>query len=129
MRRLGRPSTRARAGEGPTLIEAKVTRLTGHSSDDQQTKYRSEEELAEEKGRDALPHFRDQLRAAGVLTGPIEEALVAELAALVEDATEFAEGEPDPDPSTAMRWVYAEDWPSEGPPPWGSGQDRAGDAG
>ena len=31
---------RARAGEGPTLIEAKVTRLTAHSSDDQQTKYR-----------------------------------------------------------------------------------------
>ena len=32
---------RARAGDGPTLIEAKVTRLTGHSSDDQETKYRS----------------------------------------------------------------------------------------
>ena len=110
---------RARAGEGPTLIEAKVTRLTGHSSDDQQTKYRSEEDLAEGKGRDALPHFRDQLRAAGVLTEPIEAALTAELAALVEDATDFAEAEPDPDPSSAMRWVYAEDWPSEEPPPWG----------
>ena len=53
---------RARAGDGPTLIEAKVTRLTGHSSDDQQTKYRTEEELAIEKGRDPLPRFRDQLR-------------------------------------------------------------------
>ena len=41
---------RARAGDGPTLIEAKVTRLTGHSSDDQQTKYRSEEELASRAG-------------------------------------------------------------------------------
>src|SRR6187397_3257165 len=41
---------RARAGEGPTLIEAKVTRLTGHSSDDQQTKYRTEEDL--ESGRE-----------------------------------------------------------------------------
>ena len=70
---------RARAGEGPTLIEAKVTRLTGHSSDDQQTKYRSAEELAEEKERDALPHFRDQLRAAGVLTEAIEAALADEL--------------------------------------------------
>ena len=37
------------------------------------------------------------------------------------DATDFAEAEPDPDPSTAMRWVYAEDWPSETPPPWGLG--------
>ena len=112
---------RARAGDGPTLIEAKVTRLTAHSSDDQQTKYRSAEELAEEKGRDALPHFRDQLRAAGVLTEPVEAALVEELAAVVQDATDFAEGEPDPDPSTAMRWVFAEDWPSETPPAWGLG--------
>ena len=121
---------RARAGDGPTLIEAKVTRLTGHSSDDQQTKYRSEEELAEEKGRDALPRFRDQLRAAGVLTPAVEARLAAELAALVTDATDFAEAEPDPDPSTAMDWVYAEDWPSEGPPPWGTGRGHAaGDAG
>ena len=121
------------ARRDPTLIEAKVTRLTGHSSDDQQTKYRSEEELAEEKGRDALPRFRDQLRAAGVLTPAVEASLADELAALVTDATDFAEAEPDPDPSTAMDWVYAEDWPSEGPPPWGTGPGHAagdgGDAG
>ncbi len=42
---------RARAGKGPSLIEAKVTRLTAHSSDDQQTKSRSAEELAAELGR------------------------------------------------------------------------------
>ncbi len=117
---------RARAGEGPTLIEAKVTRLTGHSSDDQQTKYRSEQELASEKGRDALPHFRAQLRAAGVLTDAIEADLTAELAAIVTDATDFAEAEPDPDPSTAMDWVFAEKWPSETPPPWGFGRGDPG---
>jgi len=113
---------RARAGEGPTLIEAKVTRLTGHSSDDQQTKYRTEAEMTVERGRDALPHFRDQLRAAGVLTAVIEANLATEIAAAVNDATDFAEAEPDPQPSTAMRWVYAEDWPSETPPPWGLGE-------
>ena len=118
---------RARAGDGPTLIEAKVTRLTGHSSDDQQTKYRSEAEMAVEKSRDALPHFRDQLRSAGVLTPEIEADLAAEISAIVTDATDFAEAEPDPSPSTAMRWVYAEDWPSETPPPWGLGE-AAGDA-
>jgi 2-oxoisovalerate dehydrogenase E1 component alpha subunit len=100
---------RARAGEGPTLIEAKVTRLTGHSSDDQQTKYRSEEELALEKTHDVLPVFRAQLRDARVLTDAIEERLAAEIKDAVHDATEFAEAEPDPDPSTAMRYVYAED--------------------
>src|SRR5712671_8186833 len=46
--------TRARAGEGPSLIECKVTRLTGHSSDDQQTKYRSEEELAADRSLDPV---------------------------------------------------------------------------
>ncbi len=100
---------RARAGDGPTLIEAKVTRLTGHSSDDQQTKYRSEDDLTAGKQRDPLPHFREQLRDAGVLTDEIEARLAADIEAAVHDATEFAESEPDPDPATALRYVYAED--------------------
>jgi 2-oxoisovalerate dehydrogenase E1 component alpha subunit len=100
---------RARAGLGPSLIEAKVTRLTGHSSDDQQTKYRSEAELAAERERDPLPRFRAQLRDAGVLTDDIEAALATEIAAIVEDATDYAEAQPDPDVSTAMRHVYAQD--------------------
>ncbi|HXG40015.1 MAG TPA: thiamine pyrophosphate-dependent dehydrogenase E1 component subunit alpha [Candidatus Limnocylindrales bacterium] len=110
---------RARRGEGPTLIEAKVTRLTAHSSDDQQTKYRTEEELARERERDPLPKFRAQLREAGILDEETEARLAAEIAAAVDDATEYAEAQPDPDPATAMRWVYAEEWPSEAPPPWG----------
>jgi 2-oxoisovalerate dehydrogenase E1 component alpha subunit len=100
---------RARAGDGPTLIEAKVTRLTAHSSDDQQTKYRSAEELTSERERDPLPRFREQLRDGGVLTDAIEERIAAELRAAVDDATDYAEAEPDPDPATAMRYVYAID--------------------
>src|SRR5918911_221357 len=49
---------RARSGGGPTLIEAKVIRLTAHSSDDQQTKYRDAAELEAEKAHDPLPTFR-----------------------------------------------------------------------
>lgn len=112
---------RARAGEGPTFIEAKVTRLTAHSSDDQQTKYRSEDDLKEGKAHDALPIFREQLRNAGILTDQIEAKLKSEITEIVNDATDFAEAEVDPDPATAMKWVYAEDWPSETPPPWGVG--------
>ena len=55
----------------------------------------------------------------------IEAALSAEIKAIVDDATDFAEAEPDPQPSTAMRWAYAEDWPSETPPPWGFGEGSA----
>jgi 2-oxoisovalerate dehydrogenase E1 component alpha subunit len=110
---------RARRGDGPSLIEAKVIRLTAHSSDDQQTKYRSEEELTAMRRRDPLPTYRDELRAAGVLTDEIEARLAEEIRLAVEDATEFAEAEPDPDPATAMDWVYGEAWPSEAAPPWG----------
>ena len=104
---------RARAGDGPSLIEAKVTRLTGHSSDDQQTKYRSAEELASELGHDALPRFREQLRNAGVLTEKVEGRLTAEIAVIVEEATDYAEAESDPDPAGATRYVYADTEPAE----------------
>jgi len=109
---------RARRGVGPSLIEAKVTRLTGHSSDDQQTKYRSEEELAETRARDPLPIFRARLRDAGVLDDAAEAALAREVTAAVEDATSFAEAEPDPDPSTGVDHVYGDPAAAEPPPPW-----------
>lgn len=99
---------KARAGGGPTLIEAKVTRLTAHSSDDQQTKYRAAEELAAERLRDPLPRFREQLAAAGVLTPEVEAAYGAEIRRIVDDATDFAEAQPDPTPESAERFVYAE---------------------
>jgi 2-oxoisovalerate dehydrogenase E1 component alpha subunit len=116
---------RARAGDGPSLIEAKVTRLTAHSSDDQQTKYRSEDELKAERSLDPVPKFRAQLRDAGILTDEAEARIAAEIKTAVDDATEYAEAQPDPEPATAMKWVFAEDWPSEGPPPWGMGERPA----
>ena len=100
---------RARAGEGPTLIEAKVTRLTAHSSDDQQTKYRSEDDLAAGLEHDPLPRFREQLRDAGVLTDEIEAELAAGIVAAVDDATDYAEAQDDPTVESATRYVYAED--------------------
>jgi 2-oxoisovalerate dehydrogenase E1 component alpha subunit len=112
---------RARRGDGPTLIEAKVIRLTAHSSDDQQTKYRSAEELAELQGKDPLPRFRKELKDAGVLTDELETTIAAEVKADIDAATDYAENAPEPDPRTAMQWVFAEDWPGETPPSWGFG--------
>ena len=109
---------RALAGEGPTFIEAKVTRLTGHSSDDQQTKYRSAEDLDEGRERDPLPLFRDELRVAGLLDDAIETAIAEEVAIAVDDATDFAERARDPDPATLLRHVHAEPGdPVPNPPP------------
>jgi 2-oxoisovalerate dehydrogenase E1 component alpha subunit len=116
---------RARAGEGPSLIEAKVERLTAHSSDDQQTRYRTEAELASQRARDPLPRFREELRAAGLLGDEDEARLRADVVAIVDDATTFAAAQPDPTIESALRWVFAEAWPSERPPAWGVG-DQAG---
>ncbi|HEX9045041.1 MAG TPA: thiamine pyrophosphate-dependent dehydrogenase E1 component subunit alpha [Candidatus Limnocylindrales bacterium] len=99
---------RARAGDGPTLIEAKVTRLTSHSSDDQESKYRSPEDLAAAKARDPLPRFREQLARAGVLVPERERELADEIASVVDDAADWAEAQPDPTPDSALRHVFAE---------------------
>ena len=122
---------RARRGDGPTLIEAKVIRLTAHSSDDQQTKYRSAEELTGLKEQDPLPLFRAQLEDAGVLTDELEAQITAEVKKDIDEATDYAENAPDPTSETAMKWVYAEDWPGETPPPWGMGgrHDAGGSGG
>jgi 2-oxoisovalerate dehydrogenase E1 component subunit alpha len=120
---------RARSGNGPTLIEAKVTRLTAHSSDDQQSKYRPAEELEAEKGRDPLPRFRDQLREAGMLDDEAEAQMTAESRKVVEDATDWAESQPDPDPVTAQQHVYADSPPARMDDPLWQGTRFIGDGG
>jgi 2-oxoisovalerate dehydrogenase E1 component alpha subunit len=118
---------RARNGEGPTLIEAKVTRLTAHSSDDQQTKYRSAEELESQKSRDPLPRFRAQLQEAGVLDDASDAAIVGEARRVVEDATDWAEAQPLPDPGNAQRWVYKDAPPARMDDPLWHGRRFMGD--
>jgi 2-oxoisovalerate dehydrogenase E1 component alpha subunit len=106
--RAGREAVeRARSGGGPTILEAKVLRLTAHSSDDQHTKYRTPEELAEEKARDPVPRFKKELMDAGVLDEEKDAALAAEARELIDDATDWAEAQPDPDPGAAMQNVYS----------------------
>jgi len=111
--RIGKEAIeRARSGEGPTLIEAKVTRMTAHSSDDQQTKYRTAEDLEAGKGKDPLPRFRQQLIDAGVLDEAGEQRIAAESKKVVEDATDWAESQVDPEPATAQAHVYADSPPA-----------------
>src|SRR6266516_5531146 len=70
---------RARRGDGPTLIEAKVVRLTSHSSDDDQRRYRDPAEVEALKERDPLPAFANQLREAGLLDVELDGRLRAEV--------------------------------------------------
>ena len=99
---------RARAGEGPTLIEAKCIRLTPHSSDDNDRTYRPADELKEMRSHDPIARFRDFLREHGALDDAIERDMRERVKAEVDDATAFAESAPLPEPATLFRHVYAE---------------------
>jgi 2-oxoisovalerate dehydrogenase E1 component alpha subunit len=99
---------RARAGAGPTLIEAKCLRLTPHSSDDNDRTYRPADELKALRSQDPIVHFRERLFNEGVLDDVREKELRQRIAHEVDDATNFAEQSPLPDPSTLLKHVYAD---------------------
>jgi 2-oxoisovalerate dehydrogenase E1 component alpha subunit len=99
---------RARAGEGPTLIEAKTYRFFPHTSDDDDRSYRSREEVEEAKHHDPVHLFEHYLREAGVLDQTGAEAVTAEIKADVDRQIDQAWNAPDPDPETLMRHVFHE---------------------
>ncbi|TCJ15080.1 thiamine pyrophosphate-dependent dehydrogenase E1 component subunit alpha [Rubrobacter taiwanensis] len=100
---------RARRGEGPTLIEAKTYRMTAHSSDDDDRRYREREEVEEWRKKDPILRFKQYLHGAGVLDDAKEREIEEEIRAEVDEATEYAENAPYADPESAMRYVYAEE--------------------
>jgi pyruvate dehydrogenase E1 component alpha subunit len=95
---------RARAGEGPTLIECVTYRLGVHTTADDPTKYRSAEEVAEWERKDPLTRFGEYLKKKNLL----EEGLEAEIDAEIAAAVARFEAAPAPDPLTIFDHVYAE---------------------
>src|SRR5213594_1954097 len=75
---------RARAGEGPTLIECVTYRLGVHTTADDPTKYRSAAEVAELERRDPLTRFVEYLRKKNLLEDGLEQEVDAEIAAAVK---------------------------------------------
>jgi pyruvate dehydrogenase E1 component alpha subunit len=98
---------RARAGEGPTLLEVKTYRFGGHFEGDPD-RYRDDEDRRTTRERDALASLRDELVATGDASEGDLDALQAELEATIADAVEFARASPFPDPSELDRYVYPE---------------------
>jgi 2-oxoisovalerate dehydrogenase E1 component alpha subunit len=105
---MRRAVDRARAGEGPTLLEARVDRHLPHSSGDDDRRYRSRQEVEEGLRRDPIERFRAVLMAAGVLDDALDGCLREEVRAEVDEATDSAERSPLPDPETGLRHVYWE---------------------
>jgi len=95
---------RARAGEGPTLIEVHTVRLWGHFEGDAQG-YRPE--LADVPGRDPIPAYEARLTDAGILSAGLVTSIKDEAVARVEKAIDFAKSSPVPAPETALEYVFA----------------------
>ncbi len=100
---------KARAGGGPTLVEAKTYRLVPHSSDDDDRAYRSREEVEEAKRTDSLVRMKAYLLENGVLTEAEEADLVAAIQEEVNEATQYAEQAASADPGTLFDHVYAKE--------------------
>jgi len=97
---------RARAGDGPTLLELKTYRTGGHFQGDP-CKYRTREEEALWQSRDPLPQFRAVALQRGAFEAAELAALEATLAAEITEAIDFSLASPDPEPASALDHVYA----------------------
>ncbi len=99
---------RARAGDGPTLIECKTYRFLGHTSDDDDKTYRPRDEVEEARHHDPVEVFAAYLRANAVLDDAGADALRAEVKEEIDAAISSAWEAPDPDPTSALRHVFHE---------------------
>jgi pyruvate dehydrogenase E1 component alpha subunit len=100
-----RATARARAGEGPTLLECKTYRIRGHSKSDR-NRYRTKEEIEEWMARDPIGHFETNLEAFGILSKDEAAAIRADAEAEIAAGIEFAKGGTDPSPADVTRDVY-----------------------
>ncbi|AHC42821.1 MULTISPECIES: thiamine pyrophosphate-dependent dehydrogenase E1 component subunit alpha [Bacillus] len=98
---------RASKGEGPTLIETVSYRLTPHSSDDDDSSYREREEVEEAKKQDPLLLYKAYLQEAGLLGEEEEKAMLDDIMAIVNEATDEAEKAPYASPESTLDHVYA----------------------
>jgi pyruvate dehydrogenase E1 component alpha subunit len=95
---------RARAGDGPSLIEVHTLRLWGHFEGDAQG-YRPE--LAEVVGHDPIPSYETKLRSDGILDDSRRDKIYQQAGERIEQAIAFAKSSPLPDPSTARSYIFA----------------------
>jgi 2-oxoisovalerate dehydrogenase E1 component alpha subunit len=99
---------RARAGDGATLVSAKVARFTSHSSDDDQRRYRPQAELEALLRRDPIERFRGYLLDEGLMAEEVDEGIQQEATAEVDAAVTYAEAAASPLAEDTLKNVFAE---------------------
>lgn len=99
---------RAVAGEGPTLIEAMMYRLSPHSTSDNDLAYRTKEEVEENWKKDGVAKFREYLTEAGLWDEEKERDLVAQCLLEMKEAIEYADNAPFPKAEDTLLHVYGD---------------------
>ena len=98
-------AARARAGGGPTFIEAMTYRLWGHMMGDPEV-YRSKDEVAQARLVEPIVRLGQRLTQLGHTAAELAQ-LEAEAAQMIDEALQFAEASPLPEPETALEDVFA----------------------
>ena len=106
-RAAGEAVARARRGAGPTLIECRTYRTRAHAEGMRDAGYRTQDEIATWKERCPIATFKQKLLQDGTATEAELSQIEAEVLALAEEATAFAEASPMPDPATVADFVYS----------------------
>jgi pyruvate dehydrogenase E1 component alpha subunit len=99
---------KARSGGGPTLIEGVTYRFGPHTTADDPTKYRTEEEMEHWKPLDPLVRLRLYLRGKGLWSEEVEQRIVEEAQKEIDQAVKDAEAIPTPGPEEMFTSVFAE---------------------
>jgi len=99
---------RARAGDGPSLLECRTYRYYGHTVFDTPLSYRTQEEEEHWRGRDPLKLFRETVIPQGEITAEELDAIDAEVGVLMEEAVKFADESPLPQPQELYDDVYVD---------------------
>jgi 2-oxoisovalerate dehydrogenase E1 component alpha subunit len=100
-------AARAAAGRGPTLIEAMVERYLPHTSDDDDSRYRSREDIEEARKRDPVRILGERLIDLGALTEETRQGFLADARREVDAATDYVEQAPYPGTDGFLDNVYA----------------------
>jgi acetoin:2,6-dichlorophenolindophenol oxidoreductase subunit alpha len=103
---VARAAARARAGEGPSLLEARTIRWVGHFEGDPQA-YRPRAEAAEGRHADPITRLARVLEARGLLDAAEAERVRAQVGAEIDDAVGHAEASPLPEPTAALTDLFA----------------------
>ncbi|MGA7200455.1 MAG: thiamine pyrophosphate-dependent enzyme, partial [Candidatus Cybelea sp.] len=101
---------RARAGEGPTLVEGTCYRYLAHSTDDNDLTYRTREVVQERRKDDPVPAFETVLLERGIMTPEDVAAMRKDVLRETNEATDAAEALPYPEPTDLYKHVYEGAW-------------------